>query len=214
MVPDKSRSVTMDAIALYPGESVSEGWFVLSIDTGRILRRSNFVVCEKYSERAIRFLVDLAMHDNKISERVHRHGTDIDRIQESRPRAIGDLIADPLQVEGDDINLGALLVDIQDKFDLAEDSYDNVDTVLAGIWQEAEAEATVFLAQYSLLQGVSMYGEAAIDAVRVELRGILEKAVGEPKKWKDVPKAVRSKIIPTKVIISEKIKNGILEQLK
>ena len=214
MVPDKSRSVTMDAIALYPGESVSEGWFVLSIDTGRILRRSNFVVCEKYSERAIRFLVDLAMHDNKISERVHRHGTDIDRIQESKPRAIGDLIADPLQVEGDDINLGALLVDIQDKFDLAEDSYDNVDTVLAGIWQEAEAEATVFLAQYSLLQGVSMYGEAAIDAVRVELRGILEKAVGEPKKWKDVPKAVRSKIIPTKVIISEKIKNGILEQLK
>ena len=49
----------------------------------------------------------------------------------------------------------------------------------------------VFLAQYSLLQGVSMYGEAAIDAVRDELTGILEKAVGEPKRWKDVPKAVR-----------------------
>ena len=73
------------------------------------------------------------MHDNKMSEGVHRHGTDIDRIQDSKPRVIRELIADPLQVEEDDINLGALLVNIEDEFDLAEDSHDNVDNVLAGI---------------------------------------------------------------------------------
>ena len=86
-ITDKSMNVIMDGIALYPGESVSEGWFILSIDTGRILKRSNFEVCQKYSERAIRFLVELAMEDNKKSEGVHRHGTDIDRIQDKSAKS-------------------------------------------------------------------------------------------------------------------------------
>ena len=67
------------------------------------------------------------MHDNKMSEGVHRHGTDIDRIQDSKPRVIRELIADPLQVEEDDINLGALLVDIEDDLDLPDDYYDSVE---------------------------------------------------------------------------------------
>ena len=100
----------------------------MSIDTGRVVKRSDFEVCLKYLERAIKFLIELAMHDNKKSEGVHRHETDIDRIQDSKPRVIRELIANPLQVEEDeDINLGALLVDIEDDLDLPDDYYDSVE---------------------------------------------------------------------------------------
>ena len=78
------------------------------------------------------------------------------------PRVIRELIADPLEVEADeDIHLGAIPI-VENEDDLPEDNNTSVDNVLSGIWQEAEAEALVFLAQYSLQQGVSMYGEAAI----------------------------------------------------
>ena len=77
-ITEKSMEVTMDGIALYPGESIAGGWYILSIDTGRVVKRSNFEVCPKYSERAIRFLVNLALEDYRKSEKVNRHETDID----------------------------------------------------------------------------------------------------------------------------------------
>ena len=76
----------MDAIALFPGYTPVEGWHILSIDTGRVIRRSNFQVCSKYSERAIRFLADLAIMDFDSIKGVERHQMDIDRVQDSTPR--------------------------------------------------------------------------------------------------------------------------------
>ena len=183
-VMEKSMDVMMDGIALYPGESAAEGWYILSIDTGRVIKRSNFEVCPKYSERAIQFLLELAANDYRRSETVHRHERDIDRIKDTTPRALREIIADPVQVDlGEEITLGAMLVgDVKLDFSLSADDKTSVEKVLTAMWHEAEADALVFLAQYSLKKGVSMYGDAAIEAVRNELVGILDKAVGEPKR--------------------------------
>ena len=215
-VMDKSKEMSMDAIALYPGESAEEGWHVLSIDTGRVVKRSNFLVCTKYSERAIRFLADLALADLQGSIGVERHPMDIDRVEDVIPRVSRELIADPLEVEGsEDPVLGAFLVEeVDEVFTMVEDDRASEHAVLTSIWQEAEAEALVFLAQYSMLKGISMYGTQALEAVKAELGGLIENLVGDPVRWQDVPARVRKKVIPTKVIITEKIKDGILDKLK
>ena len=59
-----------------------------------------------------------------------------------------------------------------------------------------------------------MYGEKAISAVKDELTGLIDNLVGEPKRWEDVPRRARKKVLPTKMILSEKIKEGILDKLK
>ena len=82
-IMDKSMEVSMDAIALYPGETPEEGWHVLSIDTGRVVKRSKFQVCSKYSERALRFLADLALADFDSAIGVERHQMNIDRVQDA-----------------------------------------------------------------------------------------------------------------------------------
>ena len=98
---------------------------------------------------------------------------------------------------------------------LQADKCDSVEGFLTSIYKEVEAEALFFLARYSRIQGVSMHEDTAIEAVKKELVGIIENAVGELTRWKDVPIEVRRKIIPTKIIISaEKIKEGILKRLK
>ena len=215
-VIDKSVEVSMDAIALYPGETAEEGWYVLSLDTGRVVKRSNFKVCLKYSERAIRFLADLALEDLQGTIGVERHQMDIDRIQDVIPRVSRELIADPIEVVGsEDPVLGAVLLEEPaEVFTIMEDDWFSEHAVLTSIWQEAEAEALVFLAQYSMIQGISMYGNQALEAVKSELGGIIDNLVGDPVRWKDVPLKIRKKVIPTKMIISEKIKDGILDKLK
>ena len=57
---DESSKVTFEAIALYPGETTAEGWYALSLDTMRVVKRPNFEVCTKYSERAIRILTEFS----------------------------------------------------------------------------------------------------------------------------------------------------------
>ena len=214
-IMEKSLDVTMDGIALYPGESITEGWYILSLDTGRVIKRSNFEVCPKYSERAIQYLIELANDDYRKSEKICRHVLDVDRIQDNTPRVVTDLVADPVQVDdGDDITLGMMLEEVTFDGHLPVDDKSSVESVLTAIYQETEADALVFLAQYSLRKGISMFGDAAIDAVRDELVGILEKRVGELTMWEDVPAEVRGKVIPTKLIITEKIRNGVLEKLK
>ena len=184
-IMEKSMDVTMDGIALYPGEVAEEGWYILSLDTSKVIKRSNFEVCPKYSERAIEYLVELAAEDYRKSERVLRHERDVDRIQDNTPRAVQEVIADPVQIDdGDDITLGALLTeDVKIDGSLPVDNMGCMEEVLTAIYQEAEADALVFLAQYSLQKGISMYGEAAIEAVKEELVGILEKRVGEITSW-------------------------------
>ena len=80
--------------------------------------------------------------------------------------------------------------------------------------KEVETTALVFLAQYSLREGVSMFGNKAMEAVKEELKGIVENAVWDPTRWKDVPKQVRKKMIPTKVIMAPQIIAGVLDRLK
>ena len=141
---------------------------------------------------------------------------DIDRIQDVIPRVSRELIADPIEVVGsEDPVLGAVLIEeVDEAFTILEDDRSSEHAVLTSIWQEAEAEALVFLAQYSMIQGISMYGTQALEAVKSELEGIIDNLVGDPVSWKDVPARVRKKVIPTKMIISEKIKDGILDKLK
>ena len=52
------------------------------------------------------------------------------------------------------------------------------------------------------------------DTVKDELTGLIDNLVGEPKRWEDVPRRARKKVLPTKMILSEKIKEGILDKLK
>jgi hypothetical protein len=197
----------MDAIALFPGYTPVEGWHILSIDTGRVIRRSNFQVCSKYSERAIRFLADLAIMDFDSIKGVERHQMDIDRVQDSTPRISRELIADPLEVEtSDESVLGAVLMEVMEEVDVSfifQEDRSSIEGVLTSVWQEAEAQALVFLAQYSLLQGISMYGEKAISAVKDELTGLIDNLVGEPKRWEDVPRRARKKVLPTKMILRD-----------
>ena len=86
------------------------------------------------------------------SERVHRHVRDVDRIQDSTPRAMREIIADPIQVdEGEDITLGAMLLeDVKFDFSLPVDDKRSVEKVLTAMWQEAEADALVFLARNNI----------------------------------------------------------------
>ena len=69
---EKSQEVIVDAIALYPGVTAEEKWYVLSIESRMVVKRSNFEVCSKYSERAIKFLSELALEDYNMSAAVER----------------------------------------------------------------------------------------------------------------------------------------------
>ena len=79
-VTDKSRDLYFEAIALYPGETPAEGWYVLNLDTMRVVKRSNFVVCTKYSERTIRVITEKAQDDYRGYIGVPRHEKDNDRV--------------------------------------------------------------------------------------------------------------------------------------
>ena len=48
-----------------------------------------------------------------------------------------------------------------------------------------------------------MYGEKAISAVKDELTGLIDNLVGEPKRWEDVPRRARKKVLPTKMILRD-----------
>ena len=160
------------------------------------MKRSNFEVCSKYSERAIRFLSELALDYYNESAKVERHETDIDRIQDSNPCLTREMMVDPLEVEsGDDVTRGTVLIESVDvALSRSKKERTSVEAFLTEVWQETEAEALVFLVQYSLMQGVSMHGDEAIKAVKDELVAIIDKAVGEPTRWKDVPAEVTRKI--------------------
>ena len=77
-------------------------------------------MCSKYSERAIRFLADLAIMDFDSIKGVERHQMDIDRVQDSTPRISRELIADPLEVEtSDESVLGAVLMEVMEEVDVS-----------------------------------------------------------------------------------------------
>lgn len=44
------------------------------------------------------------------------------------------------------------------------------------------------------MKGVPIFGDKAIEAVREELTGIIDNAVGEPTRWRDIPVDSRQKI--------------------
>ena len=106
----------------------------------------------------------------------------------------------------DESVLGAVLIEVMEEVDVSfifQEDRSSIEGVLTSVWQEAEAQALVFLAQYSLLQGISMYGEKAISAVKDELTGLIDNLVGEPKRWEDVPRRARKKVLPTKMILRD-----------
>ena len=103
---------------------------------------------------------------------------------------------------------------VEDESNIYPDVITSVEEFLSGIVKEVEADALLFLAQYSLQEGVSMFGQKAIEAAKDELVGVVENAMGDPKWWNDVPNDVRKKIIPTKMIITPKIIEDVLDRLK
>ena len=103
---------------------------------------------------------------------------------------------------------------VEDDSSLYPEINTSAENFLSNVVNEVDANAIVFLVQYSLREGVSIFGNKAIEAVKEDLQCIVENAVGDPKRWRDVPQQVRKKIIPTKVIITPKIIASVLDRLK
>ena len=122
--------------------------------------------------------------------------------------------ANPLEVDGDK-TLGEVFTHmVEDDSSLYPEINMSAENFLSNVVNEVDANEMVFLAQYSLREGVSIFGNKAIEAIKEELQGIVENAVGDPKRWRDVPQQVRKKIIPTKMIITPKMIASVIDRLK
>ena len=198
-VPDKAQRYTAEAIALYPADTLEEGfWFYLA-GIRQLVKRSTFKKCQVYTESIIRALVEIVERDISAAATLQRPSYDFEPLSTltlntssaKRTATVAQAVQEVL-------------------FNTRVSTKDDFLDVCA-----AAVDSNAFNKVLTLRKGIQVYGESARKSIRDEIEGIIDREVWEGLHWKDLSAAQKKKILREKVIVQEKrTPTGAFEKIK
>ena len=200
----KERSRADEGIALFPDESRGRGWWFWFPSTDTIRCRPYFEVYETFTESILRDIHECYVKSVKKAVRVAANSKDNTSIRDLRVDKEGGSVA--VILDRDRMNFQANFAEQRATY--------TASNWLKDLAEIVEYEALSFATQYSLTKGVKVFGNEAMRATKDEIAGIINREVLLGKKFSELSKTQRKKIIRAKVIITEKFKNGVFERLK
>ena len=198
-VPDKAQRYTAEAIALYPADTLEEGfWFYLA-GIRQLVKRSTFKKCQVYTESIIRALVEIVERDISAAATLQRPSYDFEPLSTltlntssaKRTATVAQAVQEVL-------------------FNTRVSTKDDFLDVCA-----AAVDSNAFNKVLTLRKGIQVFGESARKSIRDEIEGIIDREVWEGLHWKDLSAAQRKNILREKVIVQEKrTPTGAFEKIK
>ena len=230
-IPSKADDYAFDGIALYPElDDISSGYWFLNLRTLRITKRRNFTRQRSYTEDTIERLIQLYETDIRKAAKVPRVETDTEpyanlRFDPVNTRRVSTIATLGNPVASIEEYADRKAMELYAKMEKSMSEFrqrpppkekTRVETI-GDVWMaclpDIEWEALHYAASLTLKKGLRLYGHRAREAIRKELRGIIDRQVFSGVHYHRLTKE-QKKFLRSKFIISEKRINGVLERIK
>ena len=230
--PDKAEDFSFEAIALYPADNINGGYWFYNLETGRIVPRTSYQVLPSYTLNARRKLTQLYDEDiQKVAKLKRLRGDDTCladlRFKPSKSTRVAIAAEEPVVEVMYDLSEESESEREEEPQDVAEifyttgedtidqkKSFSSVIEYMMYTAPEVEAEALIFAAQLSLKKGVKLYGAKAIEAIKQELEGIVQRSVFEGIHLHKLSRGQRKMLFSKMMITKKETVEGVLKKIK